>query len=262
MIKNKNIVITGANSGIGYETLKLLARENNVLAVDKDISNLENFPEKVKAFKMDVGTKEGVDSVFSEAEKLFGTIDIFYANAGFPYYEPYDYCDWDRIKNIFDTNVFSPFYSLSKYKVHLDGKKGVFAITISAIGQMAMPGYALYSASKFAVEGFQQAVRLELDKNIQLTCLYPVATDTNFFKTANPVEFEKPFPVQKPAHVAKAMVKGIEKGKKSVFPSKLFLLSKILMTVCPPIKTVYRSMENKKLTRFKEKLKAEKKSEV
>lgn len=256
MINGKKIVITGANSGIGYETLKILAlcKDNLILAVDKETGNLAGMSPSVFVLKMDISTKEGVDAVFDEAKNVLGGIDIFYANAGYPYYELFDYTDWDRVKAMFETNVFSPIYTYSKFRDYLNGSFGVYAVTISAIGQMAMPGYAIYSASKFAVEGFQQAIRLEMDKNIQLTCLYPVATETNFFKVANPLEFEKPFPLQNAAHVAKKMVKGIEKGKKSVSPSSLFVVAKVLMKFFPFIRTIYWKLEHKKLIRFKAKV--------
>ncbi len=256
MINSKKIVITGANSGIGYETLKILAsgNDNLILAVDKDISKLESFSSQVFPFLMDISTKEGVDTVFEEAIKVLGGIDIFYANAGYPYYELFNYTDWERVKSMFETNVFSPIYSYSKFREYLNGAFGIYAVTVSAIGQMAMPGFAVYSASKFAFEGFQQALRLEMEKNIQLTCLYPVATDTNFFKVANPMEFEKPFPLQRAEDVAKKMVKGIEKGKKSVYPSKLLGFAKLLMKFFPIIRSIYWALEKKKLLRFKQSL--------
>ena len=155
---------------------------------------------------------------------------------------------------MFRTNTISPIYTYAKYIAHLNGREGILAYTVSAIGEMAMPGYAIYSSSKFALNGFQQAIRMEKPDNLQITCLYPVATDTNFFKVANAVEFEKPFPVQKPSTVAKKMVKGIEKGAERVSPCGLFGLSKVLMGALPPVKTVYLNMEKAKLERFKQKL--------
>ena len=258
MITGKRIVLTGASSGIGYEVLKLLAKGpgNRILAVARHVDNLEGFAPNVIPFSCDVSSAEGVERIFDKAEELFGKIDIFYANAGFPYYESFDYTDWDRVEKMFATNTFSPIYTYARYVKHLDGRDGILAITVSAIGQMAMPGYAIYSASKFGLQGFQQAIRLEKPKNLQITCLYPVATDTNFFKVANPVSFEKPFPVQKPTVVAKKMVEGIEQGKPFVSPCFLFDLSKTLMTVIPPIRSVYWEMEKAKLRRFKKKLKA------
>jgi hypothetical protein len=87
-----------------------------------------------------------------------------------------------------------------------------------------------------------------------MTCLYPVATDTNFFKVANELKFEKPFPVQKPSVVARKMVNGIEEGKPFVFPCTLFGVAKVLMAVVPPVRTVYWDIETAKLERFKKKV--------
>lgn len=257
MISGKNIVLTGANSGIGLEVLKLLVKGNNkILCVDLNTDTLLKFdPEKVIPFQMDISNKEGVDAVFAKAEEIFDVIDIFYANAGFPYYEELNYVDWDRVQRIFDTNVLSPIYSYQKYAKHLDGRNGIMAITVSAIGEMAMPGYTLYSASKFAMNGFQQGLRLELPENIQLTCLYPVATDTNFFPVSADIQYKKPFPVQKPDIVARKMVAGIETGKAKVSPCSLFGLSKILMGICPPVRSVYWALENRKFTEFKNNIK-------
>ncbi len=256
MIKNKNIVLTGANSGIGLEVLKILAAEktNKIFAVDLNDDKIRNFGENVIAFKRDVSSKEAVDEIFETALNVLGSIDIFYANAGYPYYEVFDYVDWSRTARMFETNVYSPIYSYQKYREYLNGKNGHFAVTISAIGKMAMPGFTTYSASKFAMEGFKQGICFENPENIKLTFLYPIATDTNFFATANKVEFERPFPVQNPAVVAKKMVKALEKGKLNVNPSFLFTLSGVLFTILPPVKSVYLALEKGKLKRFAKKI--------
>jgi len=258
MIENKNIILTGASSGIGLEVLKLLDQGvgNKILAVARHVDNLKYFSDNVIPFSCDISTQEGVDTLFAKGEELFGKIDIFYANAGFPYYEEFNYTDWDRITAMFKTNTVSPIYSYAKYINHLNGRDGILAYTVSAIGEMAMPGYALYSSSKFALNGFQQAIRMEKPDNLQITCLYPVATDTNFFKVANDMKFEKPFPVQKPSIVAQKMVEGIENGDERVFPCTLFGLSKVLMGVVPQVRTVYWGLETAKFERFKKKLEA------
>ncbi len=257
MINGKNIVLTGANSGIGLEMLKIFTKgSNRILCVDKNINNLVKFdPAKVEILQLDVSSQEAVDEIFAKAEEIFPFIDIFYANAGYPYYEEMNYADWDRVKAIFETNVFSPIYSYQKYVQYLCGRKGTFAATVSAIGEMAMPGYTLYSASKFAMHGFQQGIRLEKPDNVQLTCLYPVATNTNFFPTANEIKFKKPFPVQQPDVVARKMAAGIESGKDKVSPCILFGISKILMGVCPPVRKIYWGLEKRKLEELKNNIK-------
>ncbi len=259
MIQYKNIVLTGASSGIGFQVLRILAKDgtNKILAVSRHAEKLlKSYADNVFPFNADVSNPEGIDSVFDKAAEVFDgeKIDIFYANAGFPYYEEYNYENWDRVKIMFETNTIGPIYTYSKYLHHLNGQPGHLAYTVSAIGQMAMPGYAIYSSSKFGLHGFQEAIRLEKPANMKLTCLYPVATNTNFFRVANPVEFEKPFPVQQPEVVAKKMVHGLDTGKKFVSPSPLFGLSKVLMGVCPPVRTVYWALETAKLNRFKDKL--------
>ena len=240
MINGKTIVLTGASSGIGLEVLKLLVQgtENRILAVSRHaVEKLTNFAPNVTPFDADVSSPEGIESIFDKAESMFGKIDIFYANAGYPYYERYDYLDWDRVEAMFKTNTFAPMYTYSRYLKHLNGRE-----------------YAVYSASKFATQGFQQAVRTEKPDNLKMTCLYPVATDTNFFVVAADGEkFEKPFPVQKPDVVARKMVSGIEHGKKYVSPCFLFAVSKVLMGICPPIRTIYWNLEYAKLVRYEKK---------
>lgn len=257
MICKKNIVLTGCNSGIGLEVLRLLVAGNNrILAVDKNIDRILGFDaEKVIPMQIDVSSKEAVDEIFDTALEKLGSIDIFYANAGYPYYEEVNYADWDRVSAMFETNVFSPIYSYQKYVKYLDGRKGIFAITVSAIGKMAMPGFTIYSASKFAMQGFQEGIRLEMPDNVQLTCLYPVATDTGFFKAANEIEFKKPFPVQQPTVVAKKMVEGIEKGRKTVSPCLLFGFAEQLMKFAPFVRNIYWGLEKRKFNEFKENVK-------
>lgn len=252
MIENKTIVLTGASSGIGLETVKILmqGKGNRILAVARHTESLEGLGENVIPFACDVSSAEGVDKIFAKAEELFGKVDIFYANAGFPYYEQYESEDWTHITNIYATNAFSPMYSYIRYLKHLNGREGHLAYTISAMGQMAMPGYALYTSTKFAMHGFQQAIRLEMPENLTLTCLYPVATATNFFNVANKDKFDLPFPVQRADVVARKMVKGLEKKKKSVSPCGLFNFAKVLMTVFPFSRTIYWNIETAKFRRF------------
>lgn len=253
-LEKMNIVITGANSGIGLEVLKILLKNqgNKIVAVDKETDLLDKIEfDGLHVFKMDVGSEEGVNAVFAFAIEKLNTIDMFFANAGYAYYEEINYINWQRGKDIFDTNVLSPIFSYQKFRELSAGNKGIFALTISAIGEMAMPGYALYSATKYALNGLRQSLMMEKPRNIQLTCLYPIATDTNFFKTSSPIPYDKPIPLQSATVVAKKFIKGVEKGKAKVSPSKLYKVSKILLSICPPIKKMYLSMEKKKFNEYK-----------
>ena len=261
MIKNSNIVITGASSGIGLEMLKMLAAKENgnrVIAASRSIGKLTGFNENVILFPCDLSIREGVDALFEKAGEEFEKIDVLICNAGAPYYERYDYEDWERIEKIFRLNTFSCMYSYSKYLNHLNGREGRLAYTISAMGDMALPGYALYAATKFAMKGFQQAIRPESPKNLKITCIYPVATKTNFFEVGGAGhKVEKPFPVQTADAVAKAAIRGVERGKKQVYPCPVYLPSRVLMNVLPPVKSLYLKSQQKKLNRFLERKNSE-----
>lgn len=81
-----------------------------------------------------------------------------------------------------------------------------------------------------------------------------MATDTNFFRAANEMEFKKPFPVQQPQVVARKMVAGIEHGKDRVSPCPLFGMSQQLMKFAPFVRSVYWAMEKKKFDEFRTRL--------
>ena len=265
MISNKNIVITGASSGIGKSLLEMLSDEknnNHIIAASRSIGKMTGFGENVTLFPCDLSNQEGVDALFAEAEKIFPKIDLLICNAGAPYYERYDYEDWERIEKIFRLNTFSCMYSYSKYLNHLNGREGHLVFTISAMGEMALPGYALYASTKFAMKGFQEAIRLDTPKSMKITCVYPVSTKTNFFNVGGDGhKVEQPFPVQTAEEVAKAMIRGIEKGRKQIYPCPIYLPSRFLMNLLPPVKKFYLNTQYKMLLRFLERKKSEEKNE-
>lgn len=253
MIEGRNIVITGANSGIGLETLRILAERNRVFAVDINDDVISKLGGNVTSYRCDICRRDTVDGMFDAAVAELGKIDVFIANAGYMHFERMDTPDWERIERMFRTNTVSPMYSYEKYVEHLDGRDGIFAMTVSAMGKMGMPGFALYSATKFALNGFQESIRLEKPEGLQITCLYPVSTDTAFFNS--PVEIEKPYPVQTPDIVARKFVKGIEKGRKRVNPCRMFTFASVLFKILPPVRSMYWNHERKKFLRYEERLK-------
>ena len=261
MINGKNIVVTGASSGIGKSILEELLEQgdNRILAACRRAEMIADYGDRVIPFSCDLSTKGGVDALFDRAEEVFDKIDIFFCNAGAPYYERFDYEDWDRVQRIFDLNTVGHIYTYSKYLHHLDGREGRLVYTISAMGEMALPGYALYAATKFAMKGFQQAIRDETPKNLQISCVYPVSTKTNFFNVGGGGrKMEPPFPVQAPEKVGKAVVKGIDKFKKHIYPCPVYLPSKVLMKAVPPVKALYVQAQKGKLRRFVKRVEAEK----
>ena len=265
MISHQNIIVTGASSGIGKSIIDelVLQEDNRILAACRRADKVTGYGENVIPFSCDLSTQQGVDALFAKAEELFDKVDIFFCNAGAPYYERFDYEDWQRIENIFKVNTISHIYAYSKYLHHLNGREGRLVYTISAMGEMALPGYALYAATKFAMKGFQQAIRDESPENLQITCVYPVSTKTNFFHVGTGGrDLKPPFPVQKPEGVAKAVVKGVNKLKDHIYPCPVYLPSKYLMNMVPPVRKLYIQSQKSKLHRFVKKLEAEREAVV
>jgi uncharacterized protein len=217
-LKGKNVVLTGASSGIGLDLLPLLhAKGAHVLAVGRKPYQPEF--DSIHYIQADISTQEGVDFVFSNALERFNTIDIFIANAGFAYYEDCYNGDWNHARSIFDTNVFSPIYAFQKLKALKKEEPFQFAVTASAVSYMPLPGYALYSGTKHAVRCFFQSAHLELPKHQIITLIHPVATKTAFFKKDAPI----PFPSQTSKAVANHFIRGIEKDVHNIFPFKPFI---------------------------------------
>ncbi len=260
MISQKRVVITGANSGIGFELLKRLAPHNRVIAVDKRDFRLKTLnSDNVKTFVRDISDRSAVDDLFDFIRAETGCADIFFANAGFGYFERLKSADFDSIRDIFAANVFSPIYSYEKFADMLGGASGQFVLTASGIGKIPVPGYALYGATKAALNAFEEALRAELPKNISLTAIYPVAINTDFYVSAvkgvNADNVELPTPKQDLSPAIDRILRGVENANKRVYTFPLFPLLNTLSALCPPLKHIYWRMQYKKLLKYEASLK-------
>ena len=229
-ISHKNIILTGAASGIGKALLGQLLDFEGVKVIAVDLNEIENTSDKIIPFICDLSQQSEIDRLFEFAIAQFQTIDIFIANAGFAYYEIIEKPDWQRIEMIFQLNVFSPIYAFQKMKALNVGREYFVLMTSSAMAKLAIPGYALYGATKAALDRFEDAYRFENQDLGHLALIYPIATKTNFFHRST--EFLRknvsiPFPAQTPEEVAKAMIKGILTNKTHIYPSTLFKIGRI-----------------------------------
>jgi short-subunit dehydrogenase len=224
------IVLTGAASGIGKELFKILSAQPIQLAA-VDLAFPQDFLPKNKTAQVvflnyNLSQANAIDQLFDEVLKLWGKIDIFIANAGFAYYEKIEDVSWERIEKIFQVNTFSPIYSLLKMKNLNKGRDFYVCITASAMAKMGLAGYALYGATKAALDRFAGAYWQEQEGKNHLGLVYPVATRTAFFEQAGnraPLYF----PNQSAEQVARSIIKGIKNRKKKIYPSTLFQVSYI-----------------------------------
>ncbi len=228
-IDGKNIILTGAASGVGRALLELLAQfPAQIIAVDKNAARLENLPSgraEIIPYACDLSQPTAVDTLFDVASRQLGKIDLFIANAGFAYYEKIETADWTRIEQIYRVNVFSPLYSLEKMRTLNSGRPHKVVITASAMSFLGLPGYALYSSTKAALHRFAEAYRYEMDDPASLMLVYPIGTRTDFFGAATQTHAApQTWPSQTAEQVARAILRGIQRDSRSVFPFGAFRL--------------------------------------
>lgn len=255
-IRQKRIVVTGAASGIGRELVKLLSTYDcYILAVDRNQETLMESQKtlinpiaNIKTYISDISLAEPLDQLFDFAVESMGGIDIFIANAGYAYYEQLIHADWTRIESIFNVNVHSPIYTAIKMQLLNPDKPYKVVITASAIGKLGLPGYALYGATKSAIDRFAEAYRYELSDPASLMVVYPIATRTQFFQEANKHQAPTPWPSQTPQQVARAIIRGLRNDQKSVYPSVVY---KIFLTIGRIIPPLFRLEQWIELQRFK-----------
>jgi uncharacterized protein len=249
-IAHKNIALTGAASGIGKALLNQLIDFEGVKIIAVDLNKIEHVSDKIIPFVCDLSQQSEVDRLFEFALVQFQTIDIFIANAGFAYYEVIEKPDWQRIEKIFQVNVFSPIYAFQKMKALNVEREYFVMMTSSAMAKLAIPGYALYGATKAALDRFEDAYRFESQDLGHLSLVYPIATKTNFFIRSVDASHKNiivPFPAQMPEEVAKAMIKGILTNKKHIYPSILFKLGRFFQQLFEVIVLPYQYFYARKL---------------
>jgi len=258
IIAGKKIIVTGAASGIGRRLVENLAEINcDVAAVDHNQPGLNEVcaaingkTARVKPYLCELSDPAQVDQLFAQVLQDFGRVDLLIANAGFPYYEVLGEPDWGHISRIFEVNVFSPIYAAKKMKALYPegGYKIVF--TVSGMAKIGLPGYALYSATKAAVDRFADAYRYELQNPTDLMLVYPIATQTHFFEEAAEKTAPVPWPCQTTEVVAAAILAGIRADRKTVFPSKLFWLVWRLGAVFPWLYHLEQYIELRRLRKW------------
>lgn len=226
-LKGKNVVITGAGSGIGLEMALGLAWEGaNLALLDINGQALQRVQEKIKGdFPVqvitkvcDLGNREAVENVVNDLFTSFFRIDILINNAGIVNGKFFLDTSYEEMKETFDVNLLGLMWltRLVLKKMAAQGEGQVVNIA-SAAGMLAIPRLADYCASKFAVIGFSDALRLELKKmgykRIKVTCVCPSIIDTGMFEGFRPPLLN---PMLLPAKVAESVILAIKKRRSYV----------------------------------------------
>jgi short-subunit dehydrogenase len=250
-LDHKRIIVTGASSGIGRALLQELSgRPVQVTAVGRDESRLgaatgplSASRARVLSFTADLARQSNVDELFEYAIQEMGGIDLFFANAGFAYWERVQEPDWDRIEAIFETNVFSPIYALQKMQTLLQGANYRVVITSSILGRVGLDGYALYSATKAALDRYAEVYRLETGKPGRLVLAYPLAVRSSFFQRAG--RAPAPWLSQSAESAARAILRGIERDRETIYTSWILPPMLLVNHLLPFTRRWYQALDAK-----------------
>jgi len=171
--KDKVVIITGASSGIGKALAGELARRgaNLVLGARQYVTlceitaNLEaKHGIKALAVQADVSKEEDCELLIKQAVVTFGKVDVLINNAGLSMRALFNDLDLSVIKNLMDVNFWGTVYCTKYALPEILKTKGSIVGVSSIAGYRGLPGRTGYSSSKFAMNGFMEALRTELLK--------------------------------------------------------------------------------------------------
>ena len=185
-------VVTGASVGIGYELAKCCIEEGFDLIVAADDPKIEQaaaefrrMGAEVDALFVDLATIEGVDQLYG----LVGgrKVDALLANAGHGLGKGFLDQDFEEARHVVDTNITGTIYLIQRVARDMRTRgDGNILITGSIAGFMPGTYQAVYNGTKAFIDSFSHALRAELkDTGVNVTCLMPGATDTEFFARAD-----------------------------------------------------------------------------
>jgi short-subunit dehydrogenase len=190
-VKNKVVVITGASSGIGRALAKEFASKGAKLSLGARrtelLEDLRNeLPDtEILIQKTDVSNENDCRMLIEETIKKYGQIDVLINNAGISMRALFEDVDLNVIRNLMDVNFYGTVYCTKFALPHLLKTKGSLVGVISIAGYVGLPGRTGYSASKFAIRGFLDTVRIEnLKKGLHVLVAAPGFTASEVRKVA------------------------------------------------------------------------------
>lgn len=185
-MQTKTVFITGASSGIGKATALFFQKKGwNVVATlrnperEKELAVLPN----ILLLKLDVCDELSISLAVEKAVKHFGKIDVLVNNAGYGSLGSFESATQEQLKSQFETNVLGLMAMTRNILSHFRSNKSGVIINIASIaGRLGFPMFSVYNSTKFAVEGFSESLRFELESfGIKVKLVEPGPIKTDFY---------------------------------------------------------------------------------
>ena len=257
--KEKVAAITGAGSGIGRQLALQLAQQGAHLALSdmneqgllETLNLLKDYPVKVTLTKLDVADREAVYAWAESSFNEFGQLNLIFNNAGVALASTVEGMSYDELEWIFNINFWGVVYGTKAFLPYLkQSGEGHIINTSSLFGLTAQPTQSAYNATKFAVRGFTEALRQELDMEncgVSATSVHPGGIRTNIANAArmsdsiralgmNPEKASRSFnKVLKtpPELAAKVILDGVKQNKARVLIGNDAKLLDLVQRVAP-----------------------------
>jgi short-subunit dehydrogenase len=231
LFKDKVVIVTGASSGIGKAiAIEFALNGSKVILAARSESKLSEITQVINDaggeafyFRTDVSIETDCKKLIEETIKKYGGIDILVNNAGLSMRAAFTDVDIKVLHKLMDVNFWGTVYCTKFALPYLIESKGSLVGVSSVAGFHGLPGRTGYSASKFAIHGLLETIRIEnLKKGLHVMIIAPGFTSTDIRKhalTGNGQEQgESPREEQNlmsPEYVAKWVLKGIRKKKRN-----------------------------------------------
>lgn len=195
MIKDKVLIITGASSGIGEATAKLLASKGaKVVLGARRADKLKQIADEIAKSgghavyqELDVTRQADNDAIVKLAKDTFGRVDVIFLNAGLMPNSPLSALKTDDWHQMVDVNIKGVLNGVAAVlPTFTEQKSGHIITTSSVAGLKAYPGGAVYGGTKWFVRDFMEVLRMESameGTNIRTATIYPAAINTELLDT-------------------------------------------------------------------------------
>jgi NAD(P)-dependent dehydrogenase (short-subunit alcohol dehydrogenase family) len=185
--RNKTVLVTGASSGIGRATAARLAgygaevalAARNRDALEAARRDIESRGGRALVLPTDVTVAEQVREAVESTVTRFGKLDVLIASAGLSMRAYFEGSHLDAMERVVQVNFFGTLYATHFALPHVKKTRGSLVAISSLTGKRGIPSYAIYGASKFAVQGLYEALALELARDgVHVGVVSPAFVDT------------------------------------------------------------------------------------